>query len=323
MDKDLVQKLRAETAGCRLQLQKWGISKSLTQGQVIKAAEEFHSDAKFLRATKKLIDPGHPAWKKVMEVRSRMTAAWKSTTLPYPEPGIRLIRKLHVAGFSAKMEALRTEFDAAVALLEECYSELRTAARENLGDLFNENDYPPTIAELFDVHWEYPNLDPPNYLKEINPELYEEQKKLIEARLEEAIAMTEEALATEMQELITHLIDRLTGGADGKPKQFKDQTVEGLREFFEGFKQANIGSNAQLDHLMEQAKNVIGSRTPGELRGDANLRDQIKEGLQGVATQLDALMIAKPRRKILLEEENPMTSKDATSMETLGLEVPA
>jgi hypothetical protein len=305
MDKDLAQKLRQETAGCRLQLQKWGISKALTQGQVIKAAEEFHSDAKFLRASKKLIDTGHPAWKKVIEIRSRMTAAWKSTTLPYPEPGIRLIRKIHVAGFNAKMSGLRTEFDEAVKDLQERYAELRESARHDLGDLFNEHDYPTQIDELFDVHWDYPNLEPPNYLKEINPELYEEQKKRIEARLEEAVAMTEAALAEEMNKLITHMIDRLTGGEDGKPKQFKDQTVENLREFFDGFKAANIGSNAQLDALMEQAKGVIGSRTPGEMRTDAQIRDQIKEGLQSVATQLDALMVAKPRRKIVLEEETP------------------
>src|SRR5437870_1573978 len=110
MDKDLAQKLRQETAGCRLQMSKWGISKALTQGQVNQSAELFHSDAQFLRASKRLIDPKHPAWRKVTEIRSRMVAAWKSTTLPYPEDGIRLIRKLHVEGFNAKMAGLSTEF---------------------------------------------------------------------------------------------------------------------------------------------------------------------------------------------------------------------
>ena len=54
-------------------------------------------EGQFLSAGKKLLDTRHPAFKAVTGVRSRLLAYWKGMTLPYPEPGIRLIRQADIA----------------------------------------------------------------------------------------------------------------------------------------------------------------------------------------------------------------------------------
>ena len=57
--------------------------------------------------------------------------------LPFPEPGVRLIRHDDVEAFAAQMADFRAELDDAVANLDRHYAELKQAARDRLGSLFN------------------------------------------------------------------------------------------------------------------------------------------------------------------------------------------
>ena len=47
------------------------------------------------------------------------------------------------------MADFRTELDDAVNNLDRHYGELKQAARERLGSLFNPSDYPETLVGLF------------------------------------------------------------------------------------------------------------------------------------------------------------------------------
>jgi hypothetical protein len=84
----------------------------LTAEQKQEAAEPFGTDARFLSAGKRLLDISHPAYKAVTAVRGKVQAFWKSLSLPYPEPGIRLIRQDKIDRFAAKMRKFQEELAA-------------------------------------------------------------------------------------------------------------------------------------------------------------------------------------------------------------------
>ena len=77
--------------------------------------------------------------------------------LPFPEPGVRLIRRDKIEEFVGLMEEYRAELADAVANLDRHYGELKAAAAERLGRLFNPGDYPETLIGLFDVSWDFPS----------------------------------------------------------------------------------------------------------------------------------------------------------------------
>src|SRR5205823_13047434 len=87
------QRLRFTTAAVRVSFTWLGVRKTLTPEQKSQAAESFGAEGDFLSAGKKLLDTKHAAYKEVTAVRGRVIHHWKSLTLPYPEPGIRLIRQ--------------------------------------------------------------------------------------------------------------------------------------------------------------------------------------------------------------------------------------
>lgn len=87
------QRLRATMAAVRVSLKWLGVRKTLTPEQKAQAADTFGAEGQFLSAGKKLLDTKHPAFKAVTAVRGRILGYWRSLTLPFPEPGVRLIRQ--------------------------------------------------------------------------------------------------------------------------------------------------------------------------------------------------------------------------------------
>lgn len=293
------ERLRTTMAAVRVCFTWFGTRKSLSTEQKAQAAESFGAEGQFVTAGKKLLDSSHPAFKAVTAIRGRILSHWKGISLPFPEPGLRLIRQVDIASFDVQMTTMRLELDEAVATLDEHFGELRAAARERLGSLYNPGDYPASLRGLFGIAWEYPSVEPPEYLQRLNPKLFEAECRRVSSRFDEAVQMSEEAFVGELNRLVSHLSERLSGQEDGKPKVFRDTAVENLREFFSRFRQLNVRSNADLDTLVEQAQSILRGVEPQQLRDNSNRRQQVASQLAVVQATLDGLMVDRPRRSII------------------------
>ena len=177
-------RLRLTMVAARLSFNWLGVRKSLSSSQKDQAANSFGAEGKFLSAGKKLLDTGHPAFKAVTAIRSRAVAYWKGISLPFPESGIRLIPHNGIEEFSERMSCFRDELDEAVSGLNEHYDELRYAARERLCDLFDSSDYPATLVCMFAIEHDFPSVEPPPYLRQLSPELYQQECQRVQSRFD-------------------------------------------------------------------------------------------------------------------------------------------
>lgn len=293
------QRLRTTMAAVRVSLSWLGVRKTLTAEQRTQAADTFGAEGDFLSAGKKLLDTTHPAFKTVTAIKGRIIASWKSMSLPYPEPGIRLIRQDQIETFNTQIDSLEVELDEAVRQLDEHYTELKSAARDRLGSLYNPADYPVSLQGLFSVTHDFPSVEPPEYLQQLSPEIYRQECERVAARFDEAVQLAEQAFMEELQQLVTHLTERLTGQADSKPKVFRDSAVGNLTEFFQRFRQLNVRSNDQLDNLVAQCQQVIRGVEPQTLRDSQGVRQRVATQLSQVENVLDTLLVDRPRRNIL------------------------
>jgi len=291
--------LRTTMTAMRLSFTWFGVRKSLTAEQKAEAAEAFGAHGDVLSAGKRLINTKHPKYKAVTSIRNRAVSLWKAISLPFPEPGIRLVKQDDVDSIDTQMRTLKDELGYAVSELDEHYWDLKSAARDRLGRLYNEGDYPVTLSGLFDMTWDWPSVEPPPYLRQLSPSLYREECQRVQARFDEAVRLAEEAFTEELSKLVSHLTERLSGTDDGRPKVFRDSAVENLTSFFQRFRELNIGSSEQLDELVEQAQGIVRGVQPQQLRDDGTLRQQIATQLSGVQSVLDGLLVDRPRRNIL------------------------
>ena len=299
---DIARKLRKQTAAVRLQVAKLGTNKALNFQQRQQAAQPFAAETDSLSARKRLLNTKDAAYREVVGCINQAKALWRAFTIPYPEKGIRLLRKDRVQEFTTRMDEIKAKLAVVVVELQNVYPQLREAAKEALGALYDENDYPASIEGRFAIEYEWPNVDPPEYLKQINPALYQEQLDKMRQRFSEAIRLTEEGLAIELQKLIAHLCDRLTPGEDGKPKMIRESAVENLNEFFKKFTEINLGDTGGLKGLVEQAKGVLANQNVEALRKDVTARQSLAEAMAAVKQQIDAVVVAKPTRHIEFED---------------------
>ena len=293
------QRVRSTMAAVRVSLRWLGVRKTLSPEQKAQAADTFGAEQNYLSAGKKLIDTAHPAFKAVTAVKNRIGQLWKSMSLPYPEPGIRLIRQDRIEVFDTQMQQFQEELAGAVETLDRQYHELKSAARRRLGSLYNAADYPQSLQEMFAVAWDFPSVEPPSYFEQLNPELYRQECERAEDRFREAVRLAEEAFTSELARLVSHLTERLSGQSDGKPKVFRDSAVENLTEFFGRFRELNVRSSEELDRLVADCQRIVRGVEPQSLRDNQGLRQHVATELTRVQGVLDGLLVDRPRRNIL------------------------
>ena len=305
-DTDVVEtanELRQTMGAVKLSFSWLGTQRKLSDAQTKQAADTFHAATDLVTASKRLIDTKNNTYRTLTAIKSQASSYWRSITLPYPQEGVRLIKQEDIAAFEEKMRELKEALTAAVANLELEYESIKTAAREKLGDLFNPNDYPTTLDGVFDIRWEYPPVDPPNYLINFNPELYRQEQWRVQQRFETAVLMAENAFAEQLQEMVAHLIERLTDAPDGTKKQFRASAIRNFNNFYENFKHMNVRSNAHLENLIQQANDLVSGIAPDDLRKNNNLREEIRQQMTTVKTALDTMITNAPRRRVMPMDE--------------------
>ncbi len=302
------QRLRRTAAAVRVHFTWWGTHKTLTSQQKEEVGGTYGADSRFLTAGKKLIDTRHEAFRRLTSIRTRVANYWRGLTLPYVEPGIRLIRQADVETFVHIMQGFREELVQAEADLNAVYEDIKADARQRLGRLYNLSDYPPEVRGLFTLEWDFPSVEAPSYLMRISPEVYHEEQQRISRRFEEAVQLAEQAFLGEFAKLVSHLTERLAAGPDGERRVFRDSAITNLVDFFQRFGSLNIRSNRELDALVEQAQQIVRGVGPQDLRDSDSLRQQVATQLAAVQATLDGMLVERPRRRII--RSSPATNGD-------------
>ncbi len=293
------RRLRRTAAAVRVLLHWWGVHRALSVSQKEEFGAATSADARFLTAGKKLVDVRHEAFRRLTSVRTRITSYWRGISLPYVEPGVRLIRQADIPAFAHAMESFRDELHEAEERLNDVYDEVKEDARRRLGRLYNPADYPTEVRGLFGVEWDFPSVEPPHYLMRVAPEVFEEERRRVLSRFEEAVRLAEQAFATEFGRLLSHLTERLTNGEGGERRVFRDSAVTNLAAFFSRFQQLNVRSNPELDALVEEAQRLVRGVSAQELRDNDSLRQHVALEMARVQTQVEGLITEAPRRRII------------------------
>lgn len=278
-----------------------GTQRKLSEAQSSQIATAFEANRDLVTASKKLFDTKNPTYRVLTAIKSQVWGYWRQMTLPFPQAGIRLIRQDDVPAFEERMRQFKTELTRAAATLQLEYESIKNAAREKLGRLYNENDYPATLENVFSLDWEYPSVDAPNYLMTFNPALYEQEQRRIQQRFEQAVLLAEEAYTEQLRELVDHLIERLTDSPSGERKIFRASAIEHFQEFQQTFQRMNVRSNRELEALINRASSLVAGVDVKDIRTNNTLRETVRTQMTSVRSALDELMTNAPSRRIIVD----------------------
>ena len=174
-----------------------------------------------------------------------------------------------------------------------------------LRSLFNEADYPPPtkIRTAFQMAYSYQTVATPESLKTFRFDIFKREEEKMRRMWEEAAAESQGALRQQALELARHAVEKLTPGEDGKPKTFKESMLGNWNEFIDLFQHKNITADSDLEGILNKVRNAIAGRKCSDIRSDASVAAEIKTLFEGVVGQLDGMVVARPTRRMNLEEE--------------------
>jgi len=191
--------------------------------------------------------------------------------------GIYFVKNDQVLSFEDKLAEAQAQLrDVVVPAFLAKYEDAKEAAKKpasegGLGELYNEDDY-PTVDDLrgmFGLKWSWLQLGVPDELPDAvrGREVAKLKESFLEAQEEIRFALREG-----FKDLVSHAIDRLTPGPDGKRKIFCESTFEKFTEFFETFNARNLLEDEELEAVVAQAKEIVAGLSVDDLRNEESRR---------------------------------------------------
>jgi len=283
--------------GCLIQLsvRKWGGIKKIDKNWLAQMIES----SEWMNATKKLVDP--ESLKPICKVGNTARTYLNRISLPFPLQGMVFIPKEMISRVDARLTEFKEEFNQSVSTFIDDYDSLRETAMIYLGDLFNEVDYPVNMWDKFAFAWRFIILDVPNGNSGIlAPEVYEREKEKFIQTMDQARELAIVSLREEFASMVERITERFTESSDGKPKIFKNTTVDSFYEYFETFKERNIFKDEQLAQLVERAQAVLGNTSANQVRSNQEIKNNIRAGMVDIEEAM-AQALNRPRRKIVMD----------------------
>jgi len=260
-------RLRSGTIGCQLAFAGIGVRRSIEEAIKEQVAQSLDTHAEDLVASYKLFAKADLT--DVTSTKGALKAFWMSYTLPYIEPGVRLLPHAQLQQFQLGMTPLMGNFATAVAELQGEMPQIKARRKEALGELYDETDYPDDVREHFSVSVSYPTLEPPGYLMKLDPALYQQEAARVKAQMTQAASLAETVFTAEMLKIVKNLRTSIANTAAGKQKCFKDSSANHVFKVLADFQTKmapfGIASDGPLSQCLVELKALVGNHNPSSL----------------------------------------------------------
>lgn len=192
------------------------------------------------------------------------------------------------------------------------YSIAREEARARLGDLYEPGDYPHVddVREAFHVRIRFESWGAPQRLETLSQRIYQREREQTARDLQDASREIRDGMRAALAGLVGHLVDVLQPGPDGKPKTFRNSTVDNLVGFLDTFNDRNVVRDDELGRIVADARAVLEGADPQSIRKAPMITQMVRDGMTQVRQRLEQLTETRGRRFRL---ESPDEAPPATS----------
>lgn len=178
------------------------------------------------------------------------------------------------------------------------YDNAVTDARRSLGVHFRAEQYPTrdAVAATFSSEFRYFTLGSPQGLERIRADIFEREGQKAAAQWSEVLEESRNVLRAEFSELVTHMVERLEPGAEGKTKRFNASTIDNLDDFLSTFAARNIADDAALQAIVSQAREALKGVRPETIRNSRSARDMARERFTEVKAEMERTIVVGGRK---------------------------
>lgn len=206
----------------------------------------------------------------IAKIARKTRAIVDSKTVPWNDAGMRLVSNIATFELLGDLRDCEIEFQAAVEAFLTEYPVYREASLQALGDMANEEDYPP-VEKIRDKFSMRTALEPiaPGFTDD-RTGLTDDERKMIDdhykAILDDRLADANDQLRSRLIENLERYVDRLTITPDGKNKTFTHTMVDNLRETVVLFESLGMFDNAEMAKIKQTLETKVCNHEVKDLR---------------------------------------------------------
>jgi hypothetical protein len=279
---------------CYLRVSVWSARK-LDKKQTAKTIDDAGATSDAARVSKHLLANADKLLKDVQRKASELRDFVDSNTLPWNDAGQRILSNDKALTFVGPFENKVKEFNVLVADFVDAYPALRQQALQNLGDMANNDDYPPAdvVRSKFAVKLSFDPM--PTGFGDMRLGMSEQQAKAWQAHFEGNVkTQMNAALETawsRLREDLEKYSDRLKvkDGGD-KCEIFRDTMVTNLRETCALLSSLNVFGDENLQKITQKVSLEIAKFEPETLRTQPSAAKYVKGEVDNILSQMQGLM---------------------------------
>jgi hypothetical protein len=266
-----------------LSISQWGARK-LDRVATNSVENQFGTSTKVGNFSKKLL-PTSIALARIDSISGAFRKYFAEQTLPWMSDGTRILSSKNYVEFTTEYRKRKMEFESAVNDFLVEYPNARETAREKLGELFNENEYPSEtrLRRKFtcDVRF-FPVPD----VSDFRTEILDSEKTAFLENMRNVETEIMRDCWNRMYSVVKNASEKLQN-----PKAiFRDSLIENISEICALLPKLNVTDNAELETMRREIESFASKVSPETCRVNLNERMDAAAKLNEMSDRMSAFM---------------------------------
>lgn len=234
--------------------------------------------------TKRLL-PGAHELESIQALASSLRKFYYENTLPWAVDGMRIISSQNYVQFTSDFRARKAEFERAVDAFLVEYPRLRENAKQKLGGLFNDSEYPEVERLRRKFSCEI-SIAPIPDVNDFRVEISDAEKKIF---LESQARVESDALGecySRLFEVVSKAAERL----NDPTARFQESLIGNINDLVDFLPSLNPIHDPKLEELRNQVKSVISKVSAESIRASTTTRAETAKALNDISDRMGAFM---------------------------------
>lgn len=262
--------------------------------QAAKIEVENHAKNGTISASKHLM-AGIESHKRIKDYAAMQRAWWTKVTLPWfdGKGAPRACNALGVTDLKAELGDRMRGFYTLVDEFMPQYPVIRAQRKFEMGDLFDERDFPPpdVLRRKFGFTFDFYSLPKSEDIRFMSgldstaaQEMAEQARKSEQARIEKAMA----TVAQRLYKVVKSMHDTMSVPIGEKGAKFNNSKLENILIMADTLPMLNLTNDPKLAKMAAEAKKIA-MKSPEELRENPDMRKRAADEAGKLATKLSSM----------------------------------
>lgn len=217
-------------------------------------------------------------------------------SLPWMNDGTRILPVQAFAKYAETMRKHREAFDSAVREFIAEYPAYIEEARQNLGSLFNPDDYPMRQEIGAKFKWAIATLPMPDaadFRVDLDQATVLQMQAEMQDQIGQALKTATNDAFSRLHDVVQNMAEKLAAYDPAKGKQgnpFRDSLVQNMRDLLEIMPGLNLTGDARLSDAIAKASERLATHEAQDLRENADLRNETAKEAAKLADEISEAM---------------------------------